>query len=167
MITLRAERPDDIAAIHSVTRDAFREAEHSSGTEQYIVDALRDAGALSYSFVAEYGGRIVGHVAASPVTIDGDVSGWFGIGPLSVAPERQRQGIGAALMRAVLEALREAGAAGCVLLGDPAYYGRFGFTPAAPLVLPDVPPEYFQALTFRGERPAGVVRYHAGFDATA
>lgn len=166
MTTIRAERPDDIAAIHDVTREAFRSAAHASGTEEHIVAALRGAGALTVSLVAEEDGRIVGHVAASPVEIDGGHSGWFGIGPLSVAPDRQRQGIGGDLMRAVLAQLRDAGAAGCVLLGDPAYYGRFGFVEAAPLVLPDVPPQYFQSLTFRGEKPKGVVRYHAAFEVT-
>lgn len=165
--TLRPERPDDAAAIHEVTRRAFLGAPHAAGTEAHIVDALREAGALTLSLVAEEDDRIVGHVAISPVSVDErDDLGWFGLGPLSVAPERQRRGVGSALVRAALGQLRERGATGCVLLGDPAYYHRFGFVAAAPLLLPGVPPEYFQAVTFRGSRPAGVVRYHSAFEVT-
>src|SRR5690606_6248725 len=152
-------------AIREVTRAAFASAPHASGTEHRIVDALRAAGALSISLVAVEGGRVVGHVAISPVQVDGGPPGWFGLGPLSVTPARQGRGVGAALVRDALARLRAMGAAGCVLLGDPAYYGRFGFQPAAPLVLPDVPPEYFQAIAFSGVRPAGVVRYHPAFGA--
>ncbi len=166
-LTVRAEREGDAAAIHALTRDAFRSAPHASGTEPRIVDELRAAGALAISLVAEDGGEIVGHVAVSPVVVDdGRVRGWFGLGPISVAPSRQRRGVGSTLVRAALDALRGARAAGCVLLGDPAYYVRFGFVEAAPLVLPDVPPHYFQALVLEGETPAGVVRYHAAFDVT-
>lgn len=156
MIAIRPETQDDIGAIHTVVRDAFAVARRSSGTEPFIVDSLRKAKALSLSFIAEEDGRIVGHVAASPVEIgEGDVEGWFGIGPLSVVPDSLRRGIGAALMRAAIEHLRRDGASGCVLLGDPEYYRRFGFVPAHPLVLPGVPPEYFQALSFTRERPGG------------
>jgi len=93
-------------------------------------------------------------------------AGSYGIGPVSVLSSRQSRGIGSALMRAALQLLRQRGAAGCVLLGDPAYYARFGFVEAAPLVLPEVPPEYFQALTFTEGVPAGIVRYHPAFEAS-
>ncbi len=76
-----------------------------------------------------------------------------------------RRGIGSLLMRDALRRLRERGAAGCVLLGNPAYYARFGFMPEPSLVLPGVPPEYFQALRFDGPWPRGVVTYHAAFEA--
>ena len=81
-------------AIHALTDAAFRDVPHSSGTEAAIVDALRDAGALTLSLVAEEQGRIVGHVAFSPVTINGEASRWFGLGPVSVEPLEQRRGIG-------------------------------------------------------------------------
>jgi putative acetyltransferase len=64
--------------------------------------------------------------------------------------------------QAALRVVRERGAAGCVLLGDPAYYSRFGFKPESGLVLPDVPPEYFQALPFGASLLCGVVTYHEG-----
>jgi putative acetyltransferase len=161
---MRPERPTDIAAIASVTEAAFRDAPHTSHTEQYIVAALRNAGALAVSLVAESDGEIVGHVAASPVRIDG-APGWFGLGPLSVRPDHQRAGVGTALVYALIDELKVRRAAGCVLLGDPAYYRRFGFRAEPGLVLPDVPPEYFQALSLDGSLPRGVVAYHDAFEA--
>jgi putative acetyltransferase len=166
-ITTRREIAADISAIENVTTAAFLHAEHRSGTEQYIVAALRQAGQLSVSLVAEIDGRVAGHVAVSPVTISDGSEGWYGLGPISVLPDFQRQGVGSQLMQAALAALRERGARGCVLLGDPAYYRRFGFAPDPRLVLPEVPPEYFQALPFGGAVPTGTVAYHPAFDAQA
>lgn len=163
---IRHETPADIAEIDAVTAAAFLHAPHTSHTEQFIVAALRAAGALSVSLVAEAEGNVLGHVAVSPVTISDGTPGWFGLGPISVLPAWQGRGVGSELMRAALEALRELGAAGCVVVGEPTYYGRFGFKAEPGLVLPDIPPEYFQAIVF-GERPIprGSVTYHAGFDA--
>lgn len=163
-IVLRAETPADGAAIDALTRAAFLQAPHSSHTEHLIVAALRRAGALSVSLVAEAEGELVGHVALSPVYIGDGTQGWYGLGPISVAPALQRRGIGAQLMQGALAALREMAAGGCVLLGDPDYYQRFGFRPQAELVLPGVPPEYFQALPLSGSLPHGEVRYHAAFE---
>lgn len=160
---IRDERPADAAAIHALTEAAFRDAPHTSHTEQFIVDALRRAGALEVSLVAEEPSGLVGHVAASPALLSEGSRGWFGLGPVSVTPGRQGQGIGAALVQAALQRLRERGAAGCVVLGDPAYYGRFGFRAHDGLVLPDVPPRYFQALAFGGAIPAATVAYHRAF----
>ena len=89
--------------IHSVTAASFLHAPHTSHTEQFIVAALRRAGVLTLSLVAEFDGIVVGHVAASPVTISDASGGWLGLGPLSVLPEHQGRGIGSALMH---EALR-------------------------------------------------------------
>lgn len=164
---IRSETTADIAAIDAVTAAAFLNAEHRSGTEQHIVAALREAGQLSVSMVAELDGRIVGHVAVSPVTISDGSDGWYGLGPISVLPELQRAGVGSRLMQAALTALRERDARGCVLLGDPIYYRRFGFAPDPRLVLPGVPPEYFQALPFGTAVPTGTVAYHAAFDTQA
>ena len=160
---IRPERPHDIAAIHALTRDAFANAPHRDGTEQDVVDALRAAGALSVSLVAEDGDALVGHVALSPVRLSDGSEGWYGLGPISVAPAQQGRGVGSALMRAALAALRERGAAGCVLLGDPAYYGRFGFRADSRLRLPGVPADYFQAVLFNGVWPDAEVRYHDAF----
>jgi predicted N-acetyltransferase YhbS len=165
---IRAERSADIHAIRDVTTAAFKAAEHSSGTEASIVDALRVADALTISLVAVEGGDVVGHVAFSPVTIDSDVAshtGWFGLGPVSVRPDCQGSGIGKALIEVGLTQLRDSGAHGCVVLGDPHYYARFGFLSDAALRYADVPPEYFQRIVFKGPAPTGSVAYHPGFDA--
>jgi putative acetyltransferase len=114
---------------------------------------------------ADVGGTIVGHVAVSPVVISDGTSGWFGLGPISVVPEHQTRGVGARLMEEALGLLRKLGAGGCVVLGDPKYYGRFGFRSDRRLNLPGVPPEYFQALSFDSSRPHGVVSYHGAFEA--
>lgn len=160
---LREERQGDAEAIAAVTAAAFDGHPHSDGREPVIVAGLRAAGALRLSLVAEEGGEILGHVAFSPVTIAGADLGWFGLGPVSVRPDRQGRGIGAALIRAGLAELRAGGAAGVVLLGEPAYYARFGFAAQAGLVLPGVPPAYFLALSFGGAVPQGSVAYHTAF----
>jgi len=160
---IRQESPSDIPIIHALTRAAFLHAPHTAHTEQFIVDALRKAGALSISLVAELEGTIVGHVAISPVTISDGASHWYGLGPISVAPEYQLQGIGSRLMIEGLLQLRQKGGAGCVLAGDPAYYTRFGFRQESGLVYPDIPPEYFLAVSFTEPLPQGIVRFHKAF----
>jgi putative acetyltransferase len=161
------ERDGDAATIRAVTLAAFADKPYSRQTEAAIVDALRGAGALTVSLVAAEGGEILGHAAFSPVSIDGDaMRGWYGLGPISVRPDRQGGGIGSRLVREGLARLKAMGARGCVLLGDPRYYGRFGFRAYPQLVLPGLPPEYFQALPLGGDVPAGTVAYHAGFDAS-
>lgn len=162
---VRSETPDEAGAIRRLTDVAFAGAEHSSGTEGAIVDALRRGGALTLSLVAEEDVRILGHAAFSPVTIDGRSGDWFGLGPVSVDPDRQGEGIGATLIRAGLEALKARGAAGCVVLGDPAYYGRFGFSAEHALRYPGVPEVYFQSMVFAGEPPVGEVAYDPAFAA--
>jgi putative acetyltransferase len=156
-LQLRHETPDDMAAIEAVTVAAFAEAAHTSHTEQFIVCALRAANELTLSIVAEEHGQVVGHVALSPVTItDGhghQAAGWYGIG--------------SRLMEQALSELRAMQAAGCVLLGDPAYYGRFGFQAHAGLQLPGVPPGYFMALALHGPVPEGIARYSDAFNAAA
>ncbi len=102
-VVIRPEREGDADTIRALTSEAFATAAHSSGTEAAIVDGLRADGALSVSLVAEEAGMIVGHAAFSPVTISGSPGNWMGLGPISVAPDRQRQGVGTALMRAGLE----------------------------------------------------------------
>ncbi|HZZ67308.1 MAG TPA: N-acetyltransferase [Phenylobacterium sp.] len=163
---IRAERPEDANAIHFLTEAAFKEAPHASHTEAKIVDALRTADALTVSLVAIEDSAVVGHVAFSPVTISSGARNWFGLGPVSVTPARQGQGIGQALVREGLRRLEDLGAAGCVVLGDPDYYGRFGFAYDPGLTYGDIPPGYFQRLTLNGASPKGEVAYHPGFDAS-
>ncbi|QFU22379.1 N-acetyltransferase [Shewanella eurypsychrophilus] len=164
-ITIRPEKTSDIQNIHKTTIAAFLDAPHTDHTEQFIVDALRDSGVLSVSLVAEDSSQIVGHIALSPVTISSHSSGWFGLGPISVIPTEQNKGIGSKLMHAALSELKNLNANGCVLLGDPSYYRRFGFKPIDGLVLPEVPPEYFQAVLLKGAYPTGIVTYHESFSA--
>jgi predicted N-acetyltransferase YhbS len=164
-ITIRHEQPADIDTIARLTKAAFENAEHSSHTEHFIVDALRRANQLSVSSVALENAAIVGHVAISPVTLSSGATGWYGLGPISVWPEHQGRGIGSMLMNAALTELQRLGAAGCVVLGEPAYYGRFGFKALPGLDLPGVPAEYFQATAFASELPVGIVQYHEAFDA--
>lgn len=169
-VKIRTERAGDGLAIENVTVAAFSGADHHGAghadpTEHLIVASLRHAGALVLSLVAEYDGEIVGHLAASPVTISDGSADWCGLGPVSVMPEYQGRGIGSQLVSAALEGLRELGAAGCVLLGDPGYYGRFGFRAIDGLRYPGPPAEYFQALSLDGSMAQGVVTYHAAFEA--
>ncbi len=164
MFHIRPETPADADAIRALTAAAFAGAPHSSGTEAAIIDALRAAGALTLSLVAAEAGGIVGHAAFSPVTCSSGASGWFGLGPVSARPDRQRAGVGQALIRTGLATLRDQGAAGCVVLGDPRYYGRFGFACDPALRYGDVPQEYFQRIVFRGPPPAGEITYHPSFD---
>lgn len=165
MMRIRQEGPSDAAAIEVVTVAAFQNAAHTSHTEQFIVRALRDSGQLAVSLVADDEGSVIGHVAVSPVSISGDAEGWYGLGPISVAPERQGRGVGSELMGHALTELRRRGAAGCVVLGEPSYYSRFGFKAEPSLVLADVPAEYFQAIAFHGSVPSGTVSYHESFAA--
>lgn len=162
-ISIRKEQLSDAQRIHEVTVAAFFEAPHTDHTEQFIVKALRESGALSISLVAEDGGNIVGHVALSPITISDGADSWYGLGPISVLPNKQSKGVGSKLMHAAIQALNNIEAKGCVLLGDPNYYHRFGFEPRDGLVLPGVPTEYFQALLFQGKLPQGIVTYHESF----
>ena len=162
-MNIRPERIEDIDAIRTLTETAFKTAPHADGTEHLIIDRLRAAGALTLSLVAEADGAIVGHVAFSPVAVSDGSEGWYGLGPISVDPARQGEGIGGKLIRDGLERLKALGATGCVLLGDPAYYGRFGFAADPKLVLDGVPPEYFMRVAFSPVYGAGSVSYHPGF----
>ena len=166
-MNIRPECGSDLDAINELVYTAFlNHPQHAPGalpTEQDIVRKLRSAGALSVSLVAEDGGVIVGHIALSEVLIAGRTAGWYGGGPLAVHPARQRQGIGSSLVARGIEALRKQGARGVALVGDPGYYGRFGFAPVPELVLPGVPPEYFLVLPLELPAPAGVVSFHAAF----
>lgn len=161
---IRLERPEDATTIHAVTEVAFKGMRFSDNTEAKVIDALREAGALVLSLVATQGDEIVGHIAFSPVTINGEAGDWYGLGPVSVRPDHQRTGIGRALIGEGLRRLRSMGAGGCVLLGDPAYYARFGFENDPGLSHAGAPAWAFQCLTLNGPRPRGEVRFHPGFD---
>lgn len=160
---IRPEKPGDVGAIHSLTREAFKDRPYSDGTEHFIVDRLRNAGALSLSLVAEVEGEVVGHVAFSPVEFSDGSAGWFGLGPVSVLPSRQGQGIGGALIRRGLEVLRERAAAGCVVVGNPELYRKFGFQNDARITYADCAPQYFLAQVLSSTPASGMVTFNAAF----
>lgn len=162
-LILRPEEEDDVAAIDAITRAAFADHPHSRQTEHLIVRELRAAGAMALSLVAEREDEVVGHVAFSAAEIGGGRAAWYLLGPIAVRPDRQRQGIGQALVREGLAAIRRLGARGCVLVGDPAYYGRFGFRQAEGMTLEGVPPAYLLALPFADPVPRGEVVHHPAF----
>lgn len=161
---LRHEEPADAPVIAALVTKAFLDAAHRSGTEAEIVTGLRRDDGLTLSLVAVERGAVVGHVAFSPVTVDGAHCGWFGLGPLAVDAAVRRRGIGRRLVETGLATLQERGAGGCVVLGDPAYYGRFGFRADPSIVLAGVPVAFFQSLRLSGPSLTGEVRYHRAFD---
>ena len=161
----RTEEIRDRSAVHRLNIAAF-----GSPAEADLIDALRDQAGPVISLVAEEDGVIVGHIFFSPVTLDGHTGlQLMGLAPMAVAPERQRTGIGSALVRAGLDACRAQGIGAVVVLGHADYYPRFGFLPASRFSIRseyDVPEGVFmiQELTpgyLRGA--SGVVRYHAAF----
>lgn len=162
-LIVRPERPGDEDAIRAVVEAAFAGHPHSDQTEHLIVDRLRRRDRLAVSLVAEEDGAVVGHVAFSPVRIGLAGHGWFGLAPLAVAPARQNGGIGTRLVTEGLAALRAEGAGGCVVLGEPGYFGRFGFSPDPGITLQGVPAELFLALPFGSDPPDGEVRFDDAF----
>ena len=157
-IVIRSETDNDVGEITEVTVAAFKTMEISNQTEQFIIAALRIAKALTISLVAEVG-------AFSPLTISDGTQNWYALGPVSVLPEYQRQGIGKALIGEGLSRLKDMKAQGCCLVGHPEYYRKFGFENMAGLVYEGVPQEVFFALSFDGHTPQGTVTFHDGFKA--
>ena len=162
---IRKETAADIEAIAEVTVAAFRTLPISNHTEQFIINALRAAKALTVSLVAEIDGGIVGHIAFSPITISDGSQGWYGLGPVSVLPVYHKQGIGKSLVHEGLSMLKALGGRGCALVGDPDYYHRFGFRNYPGLIYEGIPQEVFLALPFTEIIPQGVVMFHEGFSA--
>ena len=162
---IRKETTSDIETITQVTIAAFKTLTISNHTEQFIIKALRAAGALTLSLVAEIDGRVVGHVAFSPVIISDGATGWYGLGPVSVLPDYQKQGIGKALINKGLSLLKDMGGEGCALVGDPNYYKRFGFKNYPELIHEGIPQEVFLVLPFTEKIPKGIVVFHEGFKA--
>jgi putative acetyltransferase len=165
-LILREETTADIEAISQVTIAAFRTLPISNHTEQFIIKALRSADALNISLVAEIDERVAGHIAFSPVVISDGTKDWYGLGPISVLPEYQKQGIGKSLINEGLSLLKKMGGQGCALVGDPNYYKRFGFKNFPELVHEGIPQEVFLALPFNEKVPQGTIEFHESFLAT-
>ena len=164
-IVIRNEEKDDYAIISEVTIAAFETMEISNHTEQFIVEALRSAKALTISLVAEIDGRVVGHIAFSPVTMSDGTKDWYGLGPVLAHPDFQSKGIGKALIREGLSRLKDLNAKGCCLVGHPQYYRQFGFENVEGLIHEGVPQEVFFVLSFNKHIPQGKVVFHEGFKA--
>jgi len=162
---IRNETDADIDAITEVTMAAFESLQISHHTEQFIIEALRAARALTVSLVAELDGRVIGHIAFSPVTISDGTRNWYGLGPVSVWPEHQRKGIGKALIREGLSRLKKLKAQGCCVVGHPEYYRKLGFRNVPGLGIEGVPQEVFFALSFHGHTPESTVAFHDAFKA--
>ncbi len=162
---IREEKSTDIDAITEITIAAFKTLPISCHTEQFIITALRRADALTLSLVAEVEGKILGHIAFSPVTMSDGSLNWYGLGPISVLPGYQKQGIGKALMHEGLSRLKALGGNGCVLVGDPSYYQRFGFKNIPGLIHEGIPQEFFLALPFCKTIPQSTVTFHISFSA--
>jgi len=163
--TVRREGPEDRTVIREVIERAF-----AGVNEADLVDALRRDARPFISLVATHEEKVVGHIAFSPVVVEGDeLFEGMGLAPMAVLPERQKQGIGSQLVRAGLEECRREGRAVIVVVGHPAYYPRFGFVPGREKGLRceyPVPDEVFMVLelepdALRGR--SGLVRYHAAF----
>ena len=160
---IRKETLADIETITEVTIAAFKTLPISNHTEQFIINALRDANALTISLVAEIDARVVGHIAFSPVIISDGTKDWHGLGPVSVLPDYQKQGIGKSLINEGLSLLKDMGGKGCALVGDPNYYKRFRFKNYPELIHDGVPQEVFLALPFNEKVPQGTIAFHEGF----
>ncbi|MBT3784512.1 N-acetyltransferase [bacterium] len=164
MTLIRDEHPLDCPAIGEVVKNAFTDLVYSSNDEDQLVERLREKSELVLSLVAELEGRVVGHIGFSKVTINNQFISWYGLGPLSVRKDYQKRGIGSALVNNGLKRIRDMGANGCVVLGDPQYYSRFGFQCLDSLELEGVLPEHFQVLCFKEPKPEGIVKYCSVFD---
>lgn len=161
---IRQETARDVADIRDINMQAFCDHPFSHQTEHLIVDALRAAGELEISLVAVRDERSVGHIAFSAASIGDSEGAWFLLGPVAVLPDSQGAGIGSALVEAGLSALRSRGAAGCVLVGDPGFYHRFGFSAVAGLTYDGVPDEYVLAVRFADAIPRGTIRASSAFE---
>jgi len=166
-MNIRIEIPSDSEIINSIISCAFE-----TDAEANLVERLRRTADPFWSIVAEVGGALVGHVLLTSVTLEDAPDGMrlMGLAPLAVLPNHQKQGVGAALMEAAINKCRSEGVAAIVLLGNPAYYGRFGFVMSEGYGIKsiyDVPPEYFMILPLLEEGlhgVAGTVHYHSSFD---
>jgi putative acetyltransferase len=162
-IVIRDERTEDRPVIYDLTRRAFAPMSFAAGDEQDLIDALRACGALTISLVAEMDGKVVGHVAFSPASAGDGSAGWYALGPISVEPEMQRHGIGKSMIAEGVARLRGLNAAGCILVGEPAYYQRFGFCPFPHLAPESEPAEYFMILPMGVAEPKSRMQFHPVF----
>ena len=163
-IVIRPEVARDIAAINDVIDEAFLDVPYAEGDEAELVNVLRRTGALSVSLVAELDNAVVGHIAFSPARSSNGASGWYGLGPLAVIPAHQNMGIGSALLCKGLEIVSDLGAHGCILVGLPQIYSRYGFEQSPDNAPSDQPKEYFMVKIFKGGIPTCTLYFHEAFN---
>ena len=162
--TIRREAVEDVAGIRHVIQKAF-----GRRSESDLVDGLRRSGSLLFSAVAIDDNRVVGHVAFSAVTV-GESYQALALAPVAVAPDFQRQGVGSALIRWGLEKCRQMGHEVVIVLGNPAYYRRFGFTPSiqfninCPFVVPSDEFMVLELLPGAASQCRGMVHYPPEFE---
>ncbi len=162
-ISIRLETRADEGAIYALTQQAFAPMPYSDGDEQDLINLLRDNAALSLSLVAQDGDEIVGHVAFSPAKAEDGTPNWFALGPVSVSPDRQGQGIGDQIIREGIKRLVQQNAAGIILVGNPKYYQRFGFVVSPDIAPAGQPKEYFMVLHLGVAAPKSVIAFHPLF----
>lgn len=168
-ISIRQERSADYDEIERVVAAAFAGAEHTDGDEHRLVRRLRESAEYipELALVASDGdGRVLGYLMMSKITVGASKA--VALAPLAVRPGFQHQGIGSRLIAAAHEAARELGCGVSVVLGDPAYYSRFGYVTARPAGIRapfEVDDKYFMycKLDTGADVPAGVVRYSEAF----
>jgi putative acetyltransferase len=162
-IEIRPEDTSDIATIRAITISAFRDRPYAGGDEQDVIDRLRSASALSVSLVAVIEQEILGHIAFSPAQLSDASQPWFALGPVSVLPTHQGQGIGSAMIERGLGELRKRDALGCILTGNPQYYRRFGFELSPQNVPANESAEYFMLKLLAAVHPSGKFAFHRAF----
>jgi putative acetyltransferase len=162
-IDIRDEEQADQSAIRLVTEIAFRDRPYAGGDEQDVIDRLRAGGALTLSMVALDGDELIGQITLSPAKINDGSGPWFALGPVSVTPTRQGEGIGAALINEGLKRIELLGALGCILTGNPDYYRRFGFQLSPPNTPANEPEEFFMLKLLKGPQPSGTFSFHDAF----
>lgn len=162
-LRIRDEESADQERIGQITEIAFRDMPYAGGDEQDVIERLRKAGALTLSLVAVLDQDTVGHIAFSPARQSDGSHPWFALGPVSVLPDHQGKGIGSALIERGLASVRELGALGVILTGNPAYYQRFGFQPAPQYAPGNEPSEFFMLKQFTAANPNGAFQFHEGF----
>lgn len=163
---IRGEYETDHDAIYRLTEEAFAPMAFADGDEAEVVDNLRMSGDLTLSLLVEELGVTIGHVAFSPATIGSEPTGWFGLGPVSVAPCHQRRGIGKTMIQMGLDRLRSANARGCVLIGNPDIYSKVGFESDGKLRYRELSAKLVQRIVFKGDAPSGEVRFADALEAT-
>lgn len=160
---LQLETHADIASIHQLTQEAFRGKAYAGGDEQDVIDRLRASKALTLSLLAFDDATLVGQITFSPASLEDGSQPWFALGPVSVTPARQGQGIGGLLIEKGLIEMQNLGALGCILTGNPDYYQRFGFQPAPDNAPSNEPAEFFMLKQLGATTPVGRFSFHPAF----